>query len=347
MILEDFMISEENTVREAMEKIDRNGRGILFVCRDEKLIAAISDGDIRRNIVRNTNLELPVSSAANYRPLYLQESEEARADEYMRHHVITAVPLVDDTMKLKNICFLFKKPLKPQKQLNNQVVIMAGGKGARLKPYTDILPKPLIPIGEKTIAEHILEHFERCGCSEFHMIVNYKKNLIKSYFADCEKQWQLSFTEEEKFCGTGGGLSLINHKMRDTFFMTNCDILIEADYGDILAHHKKQGNILTMVCAEKTVTMPYGTVEISEKGQVCALKEKPSFTFHTNTGLYVIEPEFLNKIPKDTVIDITDIIQSCIDAKEPVGVYTVAEEQWMDMGQIEEMEKMKERLGIL
>lgn len=347
MKLEDYIISEDGTIREAMEKINRNARGILFLCRDGILKAALSDGDIRRSIVRSSDLEIPVRAAANYQPKYLKHSRIFEAEEYMRRHVITAVPIVDDAMVLTDIRFLLKKPDAPKAMLKNQVVIMAGGKGARLKPYTDILPKPLIPIGEKTIAEHILEHFERYGCSDFHMIVNYKKNLIKSYFADCEKQWGITFTEEDKFCGTGGGLSLLKGAVIDTFFMTNCDILIEADYEELLNSHREQGNIITLVCAKKTVTMPYGTIETAADGSVCALREKPSFTFQTNTGLYVIEPAFLDKIPDDTFIDITDVIQRCIDEGERVGIYGVEEEKWMDMGQIEEMETMKERLGIL
>ena len=223
---------------------------------------------------------------------------------------------------------------------------MAGGKGTRLYPYTQILPKPLIPIGEKTITEHIMSRFKEYGCSHFDMIVNYKKHFIKSYFLDNENTVDVDFIEETEFLGTGGGLRLLEGKYQSTIFMTNCDILIEEDYAKILEYHKKNNNIITMVCAEKNMLIPYGTVEISETGQALALKEKPRLSFITNTGFYVIEPEFLNMIPENTFIHITDIIQNCIDTGKKVGVYKILEEKWLDMGQMEEMERMRQKLNI-
>ncbi len=177
------------------------------------------------------------------------------------------------------------------------------------------------------------------------MIVNYKKKFIEAYFGENDADYNITFIEEEEFCGTGGGLKLLPD-MKTTFFMTNCDILIDADYAEIFSYHKKQGNILTMVCAKKQVEIPYGTVEINEEGGLVAIREKPSFSFLTNTGFYIIEPEFLSRIPEQTFIHITDIIDQCIAAGERIGVYTVEEEAWMDMGQMDELERMKKKLGV-
>ena len=223
---------------------------------------------------------------------------------------------------------------------------MAGGKGTRLYPYTQILPKPLIPIGEKTITEHIMSRFMKYGCKSFEMIINYKRNLIKSYFLDNEDTYDITFIDEKQFLGTGGGLKLLKGKIDTTFFMTNCDILIEEDFDRILEYHQKNNNIITVVCAKKNMTIPYGMVEVSESGKALALREKPCFSFLTNSGFYVIEPEFLDMIPDNTFIHITDVIQRCIDMKMQVGVYTIPEEKWLDMGQLEEMEKMKKRLNL-
>ena len=125
-----------------------------------------------------------------------------------------------------------------------EVVILAGGKGTRLKPYTDILPKPLIPIGDQTITEHILDHFERYGCNRVLMIVNYMKNFIKSYFTDHDDKKDICFIEEKEFLGTGGGIRLLKEQIHETFFLTNCDILIDADYSEILSYHKKVKTLL-------------------------------------------------------------------------------------------------------
>ena len=225
-----------------------------------------------------------------------------------------------------------------------KTVIMAGGKGARLYPYTQILPKPLIPIGEKTITEHIMDRFSEYGCTHFDMIINYKKNFIKSYFLDNEISRDVVFIEEKKFMGTGGGLKLLEGRYASTFFMSNCDILIEADYGEIVRFHRENKNLATMVCAMKHVTIPYGTVEVSSEGRAQRLKEKPELSFITNTGFYVLEPAFLEGIPADTFIHITDIMQKYIDGGKQIGVYPIAEERWLDMGQMDELERMKKRL---
>lgn len=346
MTLEDYIVSEDMPMIDVMRQIDRNACGNAFVCREGVLLGVVTDGDIRRNIVKHVDMQTPIREIANDRPISLREAESRKALELMKEKVITALPIVDEENHIIDIKFLLKDTVLQNRQLQIPVVIMAGGKGTRLKPYTDILPKPLIPVGDKTITEHIIERFEKYGCTYFNMIVNYKKNFIKSYFADNETKKNIIFTEEERFLGTGGGIALVKPAVKETFFLTNCDILIDTDYARLVDTHRKMGNIITIVCARKKVVIPYGTVDINEEGYVKHFKEKPSFEFNTSTGLYVIEPAFLDRIPEDTVIDITDIIQNCIDAGEKVGTYLVEEEDWMDMGQMEELEKMKEKLGL-
>ena len=177
------------------------------------------------------------------------------------------------------------------------------------------------------------------------MIVNYRKEFIKAYFQE-EGKAEIRFIDEEKFLGTGGGLHLLKGMIRDTFFLSNCDILVEADYSNIYRRHKEQGNLVTVVCARKKVEIPYGTVEISEDGRIEKLKEKPVYHFNTSTGLYMIEPEFIEQIPENTFIHITDVIQICMEQGKRIGAYLIEEENWMDMGQLEEMERMKEQLGV-
>ncbi len=345
MILSDFIVNEEQTVLEVMKVIDINTKGVAFICKDNKLLGVVTDGDIRRFILRRGDLNSYIKDIANYNPRYVTKEEVIDYMAYMKKYSITALPLVDKDKNILTIHFLYDHKPVGNAKLNVPVVIMAGGKGTRLYPYTQILPKPLIPIGDKTITEIIMDYFEAYGCKHFDMIVNYKKNFIKSFFIDNEIKRDVSFVEEEKFLGTGGGLKLLEGRYEDSFFVTNCDIIIEEDYSKILNYHKKQGNIITIVAATKRTTIPYGTIDLDDAGQVKKLNEKPSFTFLTNTGLYVLKPEFLNKIPSDTFIHITDIIQNCIDNKEKVGIYPISENAWLDMGQMEELEKMRERLS--
>ena len=345
MNLSDFLVTKDKSILEVMRAIDNNAKGIAFICEKEQLLGVVTDGDIRRHILRKGSLDSKIEEIANFNPKYVTNEETVDYFAYMKNYSITALPVVNQDKKIITIRFLYdNKPLH-NTDMNVPVVIMAGGKGTRLYPYTQILPKPLIPIGDKTITEIIMDHFEAFGCKHFDMIVNYKKNFIKSFFMDNERKRDLDFIEEADFYGTGGGLKLLEGRYTDSFFVTNCDIIVEEDYSNIMKYHKEQRNMITIVSATKNTVIPYGTIELNTEGQVVNLTEKPSFSFLTNTGLYVLEPSFLEKIPKQSFIHITDVIQSCIDQGEKVGIYPISEYAWMDMGQMEELEKMRERLG--
>lgn len=346
MNLTDFIISEEKTVLEVMKVIDNNAKGIAFICKDDQLLGVVTDGDIRRYILKKGDLNASISEIANYQPKYVTNEDTVDYFAYMKKYFITALPIVNKYKKILTIRFLYDNKSLRNTNMNIPVVIMAGGKGTRLYPYTQILPKPLIPIGDKTITEIIMDHFEAFGCKHFDMIVNYKKNFIKSFFIDNETKRNVDFIEEADFYGTGGGLKLLEGRYKEDFFVTNCDILIEEDYSEIMKYHKEQKNIITIVSATKNTIIPYGTIELNTKGQVVKLNEKPRFTFLTNTGLYVLDPRFIEMIPRNTFINITDVIQTCIDLGEKVGIYPISENAWMDMGQMEELEKMRERLGV-
>lgn len=346
MQLTDYLVGRECSVVNAIKQINSNCKGIVYVSENGQLYGSVTDGDIRRHILNKGSLDDNITSIMNSNPIccYLQDKESAQ--NKMSQSGIRSIPILNEENKIIEILFINEKTNFTKKQLNIPVVIMAGGKGTRLYPYTQILPKPLIPVGNKTITEHIISRFQEYGCSCFDMIVNYKKNFIKSYFLDNENTYDVNFVDETEFLGTGGGLKLLKGRYETSFFMTNCDILIEEDYAKILNYHQKKNNIITMVCAEKNMLIPYGTVEMSKDGKVSALKEKPSLSFITNTGFYVIEPEFLDMIPDNTFIHITDVIQNCIDVGKDVGVYTIQEEKWLDMGQMEELEKMKKKLNL-
>lgn len=343
--LKDYIVTENISIIDTMRIINKGEKAIAFVCEHMRLLAAVSDGDVRRYIIDGGDLNKMIGEIANYAPISVLVDEEVDYDRFMREKSITALPIVDENQILVDIVFLSRKT-SAKEPIGIPVVIMAGGKGSRLKPFTEILPKPLIPIGSRTITEHIIERFEEYQCNHFDMIINYKKNFIKSYFQDNDMPYDISFIEEPEFWGTAGGLRLIEDKYNGTFFITNCDILIEADYKAIYNYHKASRNIITMVCAKKKVVVPYGTVETDEQGLVMTLKEKPTFEFKTNTGLYLVEPEFLKKIPEKTKIDITDVIERCIREGERVGVYLISEHDWMDMGQLDEMERMKKHLNV-
>jgi dTDP-glucose pyrophosphorylase len=340
--LTDYIISEDKTIIEAMNVINANARGVAFVCDEGILKGVVTDGNIRRYIISGGDIGAAVSSTTNYTPKYINHHENIDAEAFMKKNAITSVPIVNRSNEVLAIRFLNEDRIYKSANLNIPVVIMAGGKGTRLLPFTEVLPKPLIPVGDKTIIETIMDRFVTFGCNTFDVIVNYKQDLIKAYFTDSEYKYDVRFVSEEKYCGTGGGLSLLKGTADKTFFMSNCDILIDEDYGEIFRHHKERENIVTMVAAMKNIAVEYGTISVADDGSVVSLNEKPTYSMLVNTGLYVIEPEFLDYIPEDTFIHITDAIEACIKAGERVGAYPISETAWLDMGNLLDLKKIKE-----
>lgn len=343
--IERYIIRENHTLLEAMQIITKNCQGVGFVCENGRLLGALSDGDIRRQLIKANDLGGSVNEATNYNPRYVMYEEKDKAEELLYTTACSAIPIVDAQMHV--ICIAVKElhDKKTEENIDLPVVIMAGGKGSRLKPYTDVLPKPLIPIGNKTILERIIDNFSNVGCKEFKLITNYKKGLLKAYFGEIKHDYEIKFYEEEEFLGTGGGLKLLEDDIKGTFFVSNCDILVDCNYSDLLCCHMEKNSIITIVCVKKNVVIPYGVLETDECGnKLVGIREKPSYEVLINTGLYVIEPRFLKMIPSNTFIPMTDVIELCLEKGENIGTYIVDGERWLDMGQFDEMDRMKSRL---
>ncbi len=343
--LHAFLIEETTTVRDTMQKLDETGERILFVAPGGILRAVVTDGDIRKFLLRGGALGDPVQKAANYRPISLPVAERGAAREVLSARGIDALPLLGEDGRVVDIAFARRRGVPARGGLDLPVVMMAGGLGTRLYPYTKILPKPLIPVGEQPIAELIIDRFHTFGCKDFRLIVNYKKNMIKSYFSDLEKDYTVSFIDEETFMGTGGGLCLLKGKVDRPFFFTNCDTLLDLDFAALYEYHKRRRNVVTMVVAAKHYTVPYGVVEAGEDGAIKQMREKPALDFLTNTGVYVVEPRVVEEMPGGEKLGFPDVIERYRQKGERVGVYPIGEAGWMDMGQLEELEKMRRRLA--
>ncbi|SDH63241.1 CBS domain-containing protein [Pseudobutyrivibrio sp. 49] len=343
--MENVFIKETDTILQAMKTFDESARRTVFIVDENmKLIAALSEGDVRRFILSGGDLNNQVSTIANYHPRTMKEDDRDEAKEFLSRHNIEGVPIVDENGIVTDTIFWSAGKRTRQSDLSVPVVMMAGGKGTRLYPYTRILPKPLIPVGEKPIAEIIFDGFAEYGINRMIMIVNHKKNMIKSYFGEVEKPYTIEYADEDTPLGTGGGLALLRGKLDETFILTNCDILIEDDYSKIYEHHKKEGNVITMVCSLRNFQVAYGVVEFGEHGNITDMKEKPEFSFFTNTGIYVVEPEVFDYIKDGEFIGFPDIINRIKDDGKKVGVYPINENSWMDMGQLDELSKMENRL---
>lgn len=339
--LKKIVMAPETTILSSLKKMDEVGKKLLIVFGSEKYIGLLSIGDIQRAIINDIDLNTPISDII--RKDYIIAKPEHSIEEVKKMMLsIRAefMPVVSEEGKLVNVVFwedLFgAEEIAPVNQFNLPVVIMAGGFGTRLKPLTNVLPKPLIPIGEKTMIEEIFDRFSIHGCTDFFISVNYKAELIEYYLRNQNLPFNLDFFKENKPMGTGGSLALLKNKIKQTFIVSNCDILIEQDYFEILEYHRKNKNEITIVAALKHYPIPYGIVETGDNGQLLDLKEKPELTFKINSGMYILEPHLLSEIPEDEFFHITQLIEKVKNRSGNVGVFPVSEKSWKDVGLLSE-----------
>lgn len=351
--LSKFIGLDTLSIVDAMGLIDANAKGILFITDENgKLKGSLTDGDIRRWILKAGDLNASVEKAMALSPKYLFQEEKIKAKSYMQQEVITAIPIIDNSMRILDVLLLSDEDQDETGTLKKDlssvpVVIMAGGKGTRLYPFTKILPKPLIPIGDTPIVERILNCFVEYGINEFYMTVNYKKGMIRSYFSDINPSYDIEYVEENKPLGTGGSIKLIDKKFDKPLFIANCDALILADYGDLYDYHIKSGNVITMVSALKNIQVPYGVLHSGENGELISIEEKPKLSYFINTGMYVINPDTIELIPDDTMFHMTHLVEAVMKRGGKVGMYPVSEDSFLDMGEFSEMKRMEEKLNIV
>ena len=336
-----LIIQQTRSINHALKQMDSVRKKLLMVFRENDFVGLISIGDIQRAIINNIDLNTEISEILRHDIILSKESESIK-DIKGKMVSIRAefMPVLNENKEVVKVIFwedLFKeKELPPKKAFNLPVVVMAGGLGTRLKPLTNVLPKPLIPIGEKTIIENIFERFYLHGCKDFHISVNYKAELIEYYLRSQNSPYGLSFFKEEKPMGTAGSLSLLKNKINETFFVSNCDILIEQDYSEILEYHKQNKNEITLVAALKSFNIPYGTILSGKEGELLELVEKPDVNFKINSGMYILEPHLIDEIPENVFFHITHLIEKVKERGGKVGVFPVSEKSWKDIGEWDE-----------
>lgn len=343
-ILQKITISKEARLLECLKIMDQENRKLLLVKDGENFLSLLSIGDIQRAIINNIPLDTEIKQILRKKVDIAYEKDDF---ETIKKKMITFraeyMPVLNNNLEVVDVYF-WDDIFSENNDLVNEkidvpVVIMAGGKGTRLKPLTNVIPKPLIPIGEQTIMEHIIDNFHKIGCNNFYATVNYKADMIKYYFNNLEKKYNLEYALEKEFLGTAGSIYLLKDKIKETFFVSNCDILINEDYREIYKNHKLKENDITIVVAIKNFSIPYGTIELDQQGCFSELKEKPEINYMINTGMYVLEPKIIREIDPDKFIHITTLIENCHKKGMKVGIFPISEASWMDMGQWNEYHK--------
>lgn len=347
MDVNKYLVPEELSISEAVKAIDEGKRKVVFCRRGDRLSGCFTDGDMRRYILRDGDMRKAVARAMNPKPVSFPLSQEEEARSFLRVSGAVAVPIVDEQGRVARIFFrgddssivrLLPEPVP--------LVVMAGGKGTRLYPFTKILPKPLIPIGETPILDRIIDRFGQCGVKDVYLILNHKRNMIKAYCSETRLPYNIRFVDEEQPLGTGGGLALLKGEIETTFFLSNCDCLLDMDYLCMYEYHKTHENAMTMVVAAKNMGLPYGVVELDVQGNLQIIREKPEYNFLVNTGIYVMEPEVMEFIEKGERIDVPDLAKRLMAAGGRVGGYPITEKSWLDMGQLSEMKTMLKELEL-
>jgi dTDP-glucose pyrophosphorylase len=339
--IQSVSLSKAATILEALKRMDAARHKLLIITEDDgSFLSLLSIGDIQRAVIRNVPLNEAVINILRHDITVAHEDDDVGVvKERMKSRRNEFMPVIGDEGRVVKIIVweeLFEER-RAVTQIDLPVVIMAGGRGARLKPLTNIIPKPLIPIQEKTIIEDIMDRFVEHGCHSFHISVNYKADMIRYYFDQLNNpEYNISFFQEDHPLGTAGSLSLLKGKVNSTFFVSNCDILIDQDYAEILQYHRDNKNEITVVAALKHYPIPYGTIVSGANGELVDLHEKPELTFKINSGMYVLEPHIIDELPHNKHLDITDLITRLSAGNRKIGVFPVSENSWIDIGALAE-----------
>lgn len=352
--VQPFLVPHSHTIREAMERLEKTEEKIVFVVDAEsRLIGSLTDGDIRRWILSDGDLKAQVFRICNPTPYVVAEgfrTEEVRAE--MLNGNLGCVPVVNASREIVRLLFwkeIFQGEvaIKPKRRLNLPVVIMAGGQGSRLAPFTSVLPKPLIPVGDRTVIEIIIDQFLPYGLDCFFLSLNYKSKILKSFFEELAPSYSVAYLEEKEPRGTAGGLRPLYSPTAEHLIVTNCDVMIQADYAELVSFHTDNNYDLTLVASLKDYHIPYGVCELENGGTLSRITEKPQYSFLVNTGMYVVRRDRLGLIPEQTRCDMTDFIELIKKASGRIGVFPIGENAWVDTGEWTEYRKALESLSRL
>lgn len=340
-----FLVKEKDTISDCSIKMNKNNSSFLIVSNKSNIfLGTFSMGDLRSALYHGAQINTQIIFHYNKKPTFLVNGKNNSSNlrSLFLNKDLSTIPIVAKNNKILGIVtkedfFKFKNKKLPK--INIPVVIMAGGKGSRLKPFSDILPKALIPLKNKTILERIIEKFLDFGVNEIFIVTNYKANIIKSYFEEKKYKKKLKFLQEPKELGTAGGLKLIKNKIKKNFIVTNCDVLHDFNYKDFIKFHLYNKFDMSVVGSFKSYSIPYGICELDKKGVLSKIDEKPLKNIIINTGFYVMNEKLLKYIPRGEFFHITDLISKAQSQNNKIGLFPINDNNWSDVGEWSEYYK--------
>jgi dTDP-glucose pyrophosphorylase len=342
-----ILVNENISLFKAIQRLNITGSKCLVVVDKKKiLLGTLSNGDVRRSLFKGKKLKDSIKKIYNKRSVYYKDSnlDLISIKKIMINKKIDIIPIVNKDGKVINIINpqnIDKKSNSFKKTLNKVgVLIMAGGLGKRMKPFTDVLPKPLLPVKNKTAIDHIIQNFINIGFKEVNISINYKSKILKAYFEENKHNIKINFIEETTPLGTAGCIKLINKKYTD-LLVVNCDIITNFDLANPILFHKNNNNLLTIFCSSKEFKIPYGICEVDKKYNFINLKEKPKLNFFINIGIYIFKTSLIDIVPKNKFnFDFDYFIQLAKDKNKNISLYPVNEDSWFDVGRWSEYKNL-------
>lgn len=343
-------VKKDISLIEAVKLMNTSSMQVLLVVdQNQTLLGVVTDGDIRRALLEKVNFHDSIGSIMTRTPITLTNPpDKTKALSLMKENDVRHIPLVDSEGRASGLLLwkdFFEKGDIVVKEKLNTVVIMAGGKGSRLDLFTRILPKPLIPVGEKPIIGHIMDNFSKYGFKRFLISLNYKADMIKMYFSDNHHKYEIDYIQEQDFLGTAGALSLCRRILRDTLIVANCDVIIDANMDRLFNYHKDNNNHATILGNVRNVRIPYGVLKTRE-GNLEDIVEKPEYHFVINSGIYVLEPDIIDLIPENQAIDMPDLLLSGKEKGFKIQIYPMTC-SWFDVGEWGEYKRAIEYMAAL
>ena len=335
--IKKIKITTDATIKKALKVIEDGAIKIaLVVDKRDKLIGTLSDGDIRRGFLKGLSISSSVKSLINKKPLVGKKNDiKEKLLNIAFSKKIHQIPIVDSKGKVTEI--LLTDELKKNEIKLNKVVIMAGGKGTRLRPLTKNTPKPMLKVGGKPILQTIIKRFSDCGFKDLIICVNYKSHIIENYFGNGDKFGvKIEYVKEKKRMGTAGALSFIKKKLTEPFFVINGDLLTDLNFEKMLDFHRKNNAEATMGVKEYCFNSPYGEVNLVNEN-ILFINEKPIHKFFANAGIYVLNPECISLVPKK-FFDMTTLFKKIIKKKKKTISFPL-DEYWKDIGRLSDYKK--------
>lgn len=337
-------ISRKMPMREAIKVIDSSGLKIaIAISDDKKLQGVVTDGDIRRALLAGYDLDTPVEQFMQSHPrTALLGTEKSVLLGRLRHEQILHLPIIDHAGVLHDLAYL--PAFEQLSHQENQVVIMAGGLGTRLRPLTENIPKPLIRVGDRPLIDTIVDSLVSQGLNDITLCVNYLGHMLEDHLQDGSKFGaKFTFVREEQRMGTAGALSLLPARPNRPFFVMNGDILTTLDFQAMLDFHKLSSANASMAVNSFNYEVPFGVVEV-EGRYLKKLREKPQFSYLVNAGIYLLEPTVLDHVPPNQFFDMTSLFERLLEMDLPTAVFPVREE-WVDIGRHEDLVKANDAFG--